>query len=149
VIERILIAADGSDSGQEAIAFGLEIAEKIAAKVTFFYAMEPVVFSEWRSNVDSQEGEVRPFPFELDEGEKAMLDEATAAAAARGIDSNVEIGSGDPVAEIIAHADSTDADLIVVGSRGRAEAASSLLGSVSQGLLHEAPRPVLVVRHKL
>jgi nucleotide-binding universal stress UspA family protein len=149
VIERILIAADGSPAGGAAIEFGLEIAARHEAKVTFFHAMDPIAFGEWRSNVDTQEGEVRPFPFRLDAREEAMLAEATRQAAARGVDSNVEVGSGDPVAEIIAHADSIDADLIVVGSRGREEVAGSLLGSVSRGVLHEAPRPVLVVRHKL
>jgi nucleotide-binding universal stress UspA family protein len=149
VIERILIAADGSASGSEAIDYGLAIAEKHGAKVTFFHAMDPVAFSEWRSNVDTQDGTVRAFPFHLDAGEESMLAVATRKATERGIESNVEIGSGEPVAEIIAHADSIDADLIIVGSRGRQEVAGSLLGSVSRGVLHEAPRPVLVVRHKL
>jgi nucleotide-binding universal stress UspA family protein len=149
VIERILIPVDGSASGSEAIDYGLQIAEKHGAKVTFFHAMDPVVFTEWRSNVDTQDGEVREFPFHLDEREQAMLAEATRKAQERGIESNVEVGSGEPVAEIIAHAEAIDADLIVVGSRGRQEVAGSLLGSVSRGVLHEAPRPVLVVRHSL
>ena len=149
MIERILIAADGSASGNEAIEYGLQIAEKHGAKVTFFHAMDPVAFSEWRSNVDAEEGTVRAFPFQLDAGEEAMLVEATRQAKLRGVESNVEIGSGEPVAEIIAHAESIDADLIIVGSRDRQEVAGSLLGSVSRGVLHEAPRPVLVVRRKL
>jgi nucleotide-binding universal stress UspA family protein len=149
VIDRILIAADGSGAGTEAIAFGLAIAEKHGAKVTFFYAMEPVTFGEWRSNVDAEEGTVRSFPFRLDADEEAMLAEATRQAEARGVESNVEVGSGEPVAEIIGHADAIDADLIVVGSRGRQDVAASQLGSVSRGVLHEAPRPVLVVRHRL
>jgi nucleotide-binding universal stress UspA family protein len=147
VIERILIAADGSASGSEAIAYGLEIAEKHGAKVTFFHAMDPIALS--LSNADTELGSVRPFPFRLDAAEEAMLEAATRQALARGVESNVEVGSGEPVAEIIEHAASIDADLIVVGSRGRSEVASSLLGSVSRGVLHEAPRPVLVVRRKL
>lgn len=147
MIERILIAVDGSSSGQEALEFGLQIAEKLHAKATLFHAMAPVVWTA--ATADGEQGTVQPFPFHLDADEKAVLEEASRQAAARGIDSNIEIGSGDPVAEIISHADSIDADLIVVGSRGRSDVATSLLGSVSRGVLHEAPRPVLVVRHKL
>ena len=147
VIERILIAADGSASGSEAIEFGLQIAAKHGAKVTFFHAMDPISVS--LSNADTELGTAREFPFHLDAAEEVMLAEATERAAARGVESNVEVTAGEPVAEIISHAESIDADLIVVGSRGRSEVASSLLGSVSRGVLHEAPRPVLVVRHKL
>lgn len=147
MIERILIAVNDSASGREAVEFGLQIAEKQDAVVTFFYAISPVVLNEW--GADFSQGEVRSLPFHLDTDEQAMLDQASRQAAARGVDSNVQIASGNPVSEIISHADSIDANLIVVGSRGQHEVAGSLLGSVSGGVLHNAPRPVLVVRHHL
>lgn len=38
-----------------------------------------------------------------------------------------------------------EASVVVVGARGRSRIASALLGSVSNGLVHHAPAPVLVV----
>jgi nucleotide-binding universal stress UspA family protein len=53
---------------------------------------------------------------------------------------------GKPADEIVAYADSIDADLIVVGSRGHGSLTSALIGSVSRGVLREIRRPVLIVR---
>jgi nucleotide-binding universal stress UspA family protein len=51
------------------------------------------------------------------------------------------------IAETIAGvAEQRDAAAIVVGSRGLGRIKSALLGSTSQGLLHRAKRPVVVVR---
>ena len=41
---------------------------------------------------------------------------------------------------------SREAQLVIVGSRGRGTLADSILGSVSQNLIHHAECPVLVVR---
>ena len=46
---------------------------------------------------------------------------------------------------ILLEADATDAELIVVGSRGLTGVKSALLGSVSHALVQHADRPVLVV----
>ncbi|WP_431913371.1 universal stress protein [Nonomuraea jabiensis] len=55
----------------------------------------------------------------------------------------LRLSRGQPAAELTAAC--TDADLLVVGSRGRSPVAGLLLGSVSRGCLHQAPCPVTVV----
>lgn len=53
---------------------------------------------------------------------------------------------GYPVSEIISYATEVDADLIIIGTRGRGELASLVLGSTSHGVIQHASCDVLVVR---
>ena len=52
----------------------------------------------------------------------------------------------DNALKIVARADQEEADLIVMGSRGRGAVRSAVLGSVSHYVLNHARVPVLIVR---
>jgi nucleotide-binding universal stress UspA family protein len=52
-----------------------------------------------------------------------------------------------PADEIIRRANKVGADLIVMSTRGRSQAAAILLGSVTAQVIAEAPMPVLAVKH--
>jgi nucleotide-binding universal stress UspA family protein len=54
-------------------------------------------------------------------------------------------GMNDESAMVSSIAKEYDADLIVVGTRGRRRLTGALMGSMAEGLLHNAPCPVLVV----
>jgi nucleotide-binding universal stress UspA family protein len=58
---------------------------------------------------------------------------------------DVRVVTGSPAEAIRAAADSDDAELLVVGSRGRGNLRSAILGSVSRDLAASAKRPVVVV----
>jgi nucleotide-binding universal stress UspA family protein len=70
----------------------------------------------------------------------------TEAAAKEGIDCTAVEADGAVVEEICRIAAEHDAQLVVVGSHGWGAARRFLSGSVSTGLVHSAPCPVLVVR---
>jgi nucleotide-binding universal stress UspA family protein len=75
---------------------------------------------------------------------QATLDEASALVPP-GLDLRTLLVDGRPAEAILAEAGSAGHDLIVVGSKGRGDASSILLGSVSHAVLHHSRVPVLVV----
>jgi nucleotide-binding universal stress UspA family protein len=141
-MNKILIATDGSASAREAVEFGLELAleqhvEVVFAHVVPAYDALPTTLSF---------GMTGALPHEPCAADRQPLVEAVGLAEELGVHARSALLVGDPVDEIVAYADSVDADVLVLGSRGHGAIASALLGSVSRGVLHETRRRVLVVR---
>jgi nucleotide-binding universal stress UspA family protein len=140
-MKRIVIATDGSPSAQEAVEFGLELAAEQGAVPTFVHVVPAVdVLPTAAFGITSAR------LHDVTDADREPLDEAAAIAAQRGLHSREQLLQGYPAAEIVTYADTIDADLIVIGSRGHGAVLNALLGSVSREVLHEARRPVLVVR---
>jgi nucleotide-binding universal stress UspA family protein len=141
-MKRILIATDGSEPSKEAVEFGVELAVEHGANITFVHVIdvdEYVIAGRLGGAVPV--AHVEP----VDESETA-LNEAAEAARTAGVTFALERISAPTVDGIIAAADQHEADLIVVGSRGRGAITTALLGSVSRALVRRAARPVLVVK---
>ena len=139
-MKQILIATDGSLSAQEAVDVGLELAQEQGADVTFVHVSPADEIRGGRGG-----SHALTHREELDESETPLRNAAEAADAA-GVSYALERFSGETVETIVALADTKNANLIVLGCRGRGAVASAVLGSVSQGVLRQASRPVLVVK---
>ena len=140
-MNTILIATDGSDAARHAVEFGLDLAAEQHARPVLAHVAPAVdVLATGGFGLTASQ------PHELTDYDLSPLEEARALAAERGIEAETEMLRGETVDELVAYADTIDADLIVVGSRGHGSLASAVLGSVSRGVLREARRPVLVVR---
>ena len=141
-MQKILIATDGSPAAREAVEFGIELAREHDAEAIFThvipaYDVVPTTLSF---------GVTGALPHEPCAADREPLEEAVSLAEEQGVPATSALLIGDPVDEIVAYADSIDADVLVLGSRGHGAIASALLGSVSRGVLHETRRRVLVVR---
>jgi universal stress protein A len=141
----ILFATDGSPSAEEAQKEAFALAQHLHAPllvVSVAHAAVPAVgyAAYGYSDVVS----------ELTKAEQHRVQKllATIAATARAADvpCSTVATEGLAVVEICRIASEHDAQLIVVGSHGWGAARRFLSGSVSTGLVHSAPCPVLVVR---
>ena len=63
-----------------------------------------------------------------------------------GIKLEARVGEGDPVSEILRTAEELQCELIVLGTRGRADASRMLLGSVAEAVARRARCAVVTVR---
>jgi len=136
----VLVAVDDSPASVQATAFAVELAAEHHAKLVFVHVVPTVDL------VTADDEEVVGVLHEPGGREQVILDDAALAAADRGVLATTALLPGTaPAQEIVAHGESNDVDLIVIGSRGRGAVRRTLLGSVSIGVLRKSPRPVLVV----
>src|SRR5580765_3111835 len=110
VMKRILIATDGSSCAREAVELGVELAAEQEAEVVFVHVVPAVEALAYGAFAVS--GAVAYEPTEADH---AALEEAELVAAEAGLTARSVLLRGDTALEIVAYADSIDADLIVVG----------------------------------
>lgn len=146
---RIVFAEDGSDGAFDA--------RSVLAKWPIFKGMQLKVVSVAHVDRPLRSG-ITAAVFE--DARQAQADELMEARAAHehlakdsaeqlrlaGVLAQAELRSGDAATEIVAAAESWNADLIVVGSRGRGAVARALLGSVARSVLQSAKCSVLVIR---
>jgi len=141
----ILFATDGSLSAGEAEREAFELAQRLDAPlfvVSVSHAVLPALGYVGYGYSDVVE--------ELTVAERhrieKLLAEVETTARAVGIACSTAAADGFVVDEICRLAADRDARLIVVGSHGWGAARRLFSGSVSTGLVHSAPCPVLVVR---
>ncbi|MCO5382213.1 MAG: universal stress protein [Methanosarcina barkeri] len=141
---RILIATDGSETANEAAAFGMEMVGCSGAKIYAIYVIDTTPYrSVSLDKIWSKET--------LDEFERAGH-EATSYVERIGKAAGVEVESrvlrGHPVEKIINFAEDNNVDMIIIGSLGKGGYERFVLGSVSEKVVSHAKVPVLVVRER-
>lgn len=134
-----MLATDLSRASSRAAEAAIELAGHLGARLLIVNVVDP-----GRGLPLSGFGKVRP----VEERESRSIAAGLLAQRARatGLDAAYLVFDGDAADGILAAAEAEGADLIVVGTHGRAGVGRSILGSVSDEVIRRSACPVLVVR---
>jgi nucleotide-binding universal stress UspA family protein len=139
---KIFVAVDLSEATEKIVREAEKIAHALSAKVYLLHVAEPEPdFVGFKVGPQT----VRDSLSESFHGEHRQLQAISERLRKAGLDTTALNVRGATVETILNEALKLDADMIVVGSHGRGAMRQLLVGSVSEGILHESERPVLVV----
>ncbi len=145
--KKILLPTDGSASSLKAAEAAAEIAQRFEGQILMLYVFNPAIVPvpfTGLSGLPMGEGDdmgqyAHKVQSEIEEETGKVLRDF-------GVEFKTRQELGHPVDRIVSVAHDEQSDLIVMGSRGLGSMKSLLLGSVSDGVLHHAHCPVLIVR---
>lgn len=138
MFRNVLWATDGSAHADRALIYATQLARGNGATLHVVHIVEKLA----NGRVAGQDS--RMDEPEIDDRIRAQA----SAAAADGLKVNVHMTAGwaGHAASLISQvAKDVEADVIVVGTRGHSAVVNTLIGSVTQRLLHTAACPVLAV----
>ena len=138
---RILVATDGSREAQLALTTAADLAKSTDSELHVLHVGElPLVYHPerhaYRTLYEEHEREAQ----QLLEAQVERIDGSGATVA----QAHLRMGRADE--EIVELAQSIDAGLIVIGSRGQGRLRRALVGSVSESVVRHAHCPVTIVR---
>ena len=141
-VRRIIVGLDGSEGSTRALNWSLTLARDLGADLIAVHAYPAVLPGAPPMSFLVDDGQIRK------ELATLMDDEWTVPLRKAEIPHRSIVEAGSPSDVLMRVADRENADLIVVGSRGRGGFSGLLLGSVSQQVTHYAHQPVVVVPPK-
>ena len=142
----IICGVDGSSDSQAALKVAEQFADRLGSNLILSHVAEPAYVPY-----------AAAYPFGGTAGAMAVAEEAESeeedserllerVAVAAGLeDAERRVAIGHPAERLAELADDENAELVVVGSRGRGALKSAILGSVSYSLVGIAGCPVLIV----
>ena len=137
--DRILVAVDHSDMSKRAVIAARDLAVLSKGEV-------------WVLHLREREMGAKTGALPIDESTaeaNAAVAESVEVLTQAGVRAHGEVRNtifGYAAREIVEDAKEHDADVIVMGSRGRGDLAGLVLGSTAHKVIHLSDRPVLVVR---
>ncbi|MGM0605049.1 MAG: universal stress protein [Halobacteriota archaeon] len=136
-VTDILVPIDGSDNADRAASHAIELAEQFGGTIHVVYVIDTSIYD--------LEDAPRSIIGLLRKGGETAMASIIADAEDVNVPSTGSVLRGLPTAEILSYADDADADLLVLGTRGRSGLPEYLLGSTTRRVIRDSNRPVLSI----
>lgn len=139
-MEKIVVAIDGSEFANKGLEEAIKIAKKFNSKIYLIYVGEPIDFEE-ESCAEAYKNATENYA-------RKILGEARQRIEKEGLEAEEIFCWGRAAEEIVYHASKIGAQLIVIGSRGKAVGRFKrmLIGSVSKEVAERAECSVFIVK---
>ena len=148
MFQKILVGVDGSESALRAVSLGGTLSQTFDAQLVLVHVVQISAIAEQAINMSATEHLKENPKSIMEKLSQEVLEKARRQANEAGVrDDHIEkiTVDGDQARQLIQIAERQNADLIIVGSRGRGRLEGLLLGSVSQKVAALAPCPCLIV----
>jgi nucleotide-binding universal stress UspA family protein len=140
-LKQILIPIDFSDYSDQALRWGVSLAQKYGAQLLLLHVI-PEVLEE----VSARESAGEQLVIDLTAEVEAQLREIARQGLKEGVAVDVRVADGEPADAILRMARQEKVDLIVMGTHGRTGLSHLLLGSTAEAVVRAAACPVFTVR---
>jgi len=146
MFKRIVVAVDASETGERALQTAIALAAESQARLRIVHAVDVS-----NVNVDAGQLNYTAMSENLTRNGRDLLRNSEMKAAAAGLEAETELIVIDTLNRRIPEAIADDAeawpaDLIVIGTHGRRGLSRLFLGSVAEGVVRVATKPVLLIR---
>lgn len=140
IMQKILVAHDGSKSSDKALKKAVELAVNSNASLTVLSVVPELYLTEFSDEDRNRIART------LEEETRQTMEKIRKSLSSKSIEVKMVIRQGDPAEKILETAQKMKVDLIVTGSHGRHGAKKFLLGSVSSKVVDYSRCPVMVVK---
>jgi Universal stress protein UspA and related nucleotide-binding proteins len=140
--KKILVPTDASEYSRRALKIALEMARTFHAEVELLFVTY-IPEAYWGYATASS---FVVSPEQIEQGAELALEASLEGMDVTGVPVKKEKKQGHPANIIVEEIENENIDMVVMGSHGYGPIAGSVLGSVSQRVLHRAECPVLIVK---
>jgi nucleotide-binding universal stress UspA family protein len=145
MIQKIMIATDGSDASKKAAMIGIDIAHRANGSITAVYVMEILRLTHLPGYATMPGLKEKVIELMQDEGQQATQFIEDHAQIMK-VPCHKIVAQGNPSVELLKISQELGMDLLIMGSLGRTGVEKILLGSVAESVVLQSPIPVLLVK---